>query len=75
MGGLVQEVRLESLVYLWSMRDNILTPAARLRPGDHVTLRLRSWADVAEQYEKVSRSEIDDPAIQLEEPSWGEFTK
>lgn len=64
---------LESLVYLESMRDNILTAAARLRPGDHVTLRLRPWADVSEQFEKINRSEIDDPAIQLEEPCWGEL--
>jgi alginate O-acetyltransferase complex protein AlgJ len=63
---------LESLVYMWSMRNSLLTPAARLRPGDQVTLRLRSWADVAEQYEKINRSEIDDPAVQLEEPCWGE---
>jgi alginate O-acetyltransferase complex protein AlgJ len=73
--GSRQEERVESLVYLWSMRDNILTPAARLRSGDHVTLRLRAWADVTEQYEKINRSEIDDLAVQLEEPAWGELNK
>ena len=66
---------LESLVYLESMRDNILTPAARFRPGDRVTLRLRPWADVADKYEKINRSEIDDPAVQLEEPCWGELVR
>jgi alginate O-acetyltransferase complex protein AlgJ len=65
---------LESLVYLESMRDNILTSAARFRPGDRVTLRLRPWTDVADRYEKINRSEIDDPSVQLEEPSWGEPT-
>jgi alginate O-acetyltransferase complex protein AlgJ len=64
---------LESLVYLESMRDNVLTAAARLRPGDRITLRLRAWSDVSERYEKINRSEIDDPAIQLEEPCWGEL--
>ncbi|MEY2558712.1 MAG: alginate O-acetyltransferase complex protein AlgJ [Verrucomicrobiota bacterium] len=63
----------ESLVYLWSMRDNVLTPAARLRRGDQVTLRLKPWADVAVQYEKINRSEVEDPAVQLEEPAWGEI--
>jgi hypothetical protein len=63
---------LESLVYLESMRDNVLTAAARLRPGDRVKLRLRPWTDVSDRYEKINRSEIDDPAVQLEEPSWGE---
>lgn len=62
----------ESLVYLESMRDNVLTPAARFRPGDRVTLRLRPWSDVSDRYEKINRSEIDDPSIQLEEPCWGE---
>jgi hypothetical protein len=70
-----QEEHLESLVYLWSMRDNLLTPAARLRPGDHVTLRLRPWADVAEQYEKINRSEVENLTVQLQEPCWGEIVR
>jgi alginate O-acetyltransferase complex protein AlgJ len=65
----------ESLVYLQSMRGNVLTPAARLRRGDQVTLRLRPWTDVADQYEKINRSEVEDPAVQLEEPCWGELVK
>jgi alginate O-acetyltransferase complex protein AlgJ len=69
------EMGSESLVYLWSMRDNALTPAARLRRGDQVTVRLRPWADVSEKHEKINRSEIDDPAVQLEEPCWGELVK
>jgi alginate O-acetyltransferase complex protein AlgJ len=64
---------LEAIVYAESMRDNVLTPAANLRPGDRVTLRLRPWSDVSDQYEKINRSEIDDPTIQLEEPCWGEL--
>lgn len=64
---------LEAVVYAESMRDNVLTAAARFRPGDRVTLRLRPWADVSDQYEKINRSEIDDPAVQLEEPCWGEI--
>jgi alginate O-acetyltransferase complex protein AlgJ len=66
---------LEALVYVESMRDNVLSPAARFRPGDRVTLRLRSWADVADKYEKINRSEIDDRAVQLEEPCWGEIVR
>ena len=68
-----QDEALESLVYLWSMRDNEPIAAARLRPGDHVSLRLRPWTDVSDHYEKINRSEIDDPAVQLEEPCWGEI--
>lgn len=64
---------MEAVVYAESMRDNVLTSAARLRPGDRVRLRLRPWSDVSDRYEKINRSEIDDPAVQLEEPCWGEF--
>jgi alginate O-acetyltransferase complex protein AlgJ len=69
-----ENAALEAIVYAESMRDNVLTPAARLRPGDRITLHLRPWTDVSDHYEKVNRSEIDDPAVQLEEPCWGEVT-
>ncbi len=63
----------QALVCTWSMRAQLWTPAARLRPGDHVKLRVRAWADVAAQYEKINRSELSDTALQLEEPVWAEF--
>jgi alginate O-acetyltransferase complex protein AlgJ len=66
---------LESLVYLESMHDNVQTAAAHLRPGDRVKLRLRAWTDVSDRYDKINRSEIDDPSVQLEEPCWGEVVK
>jgi alginate O-acetyltransferase complex protein AlgJ len=62
----------QAVVYLWSMRDNEWTSAARLRPGERVKLRLRPWSDVSAQYEKFNRTELDDSALQLEEPVWGE---
>jgi alginate O-acetyltransferase complex protein AlgJ len=65
----------QAIVYLQSMRDNVWTPAARLRPGDRVTLRVRAWSDVSSQYEQINRSEIDDPQSQLEEPIWGELLR
>jgi len=65
----------EAFIYAESMRDNVLTPIARLRAGDRVTLRLRPWSDVSDQYEKINRSEIEDPAVQLEEPCWGEVVR
>jgi len=73
--GRAENEALESLVYLESMHDNVLTAAARLRPGDRVNLRLRAWVDVSDRYEKINRSEIDDPAVQLEEPCWGEIVR
>ena len=62
----------QAVVYLWSMRDNEWTSAARLRPRESVKLRLRPWSDVSAQYEKFNRTELDDSALQLEEPVWGE---
>lgn len=64
---------LQSLVYLWSMRDNVWTKAARLRPGDRITVRLQPWADVSGQYEKINRSELDEQGVDLEEPVWGNY--
>ena len=64
---------LQALVCLWSMRDNVWTAAARLRFGDRVTVRLRTWTDVATQYEKINRSELDQESLQLQEPAWGEL--
>jgi hypothetical protein len=62
----------QAVVYVWSMRDNVWTSAARLRPGERVRLRLRPWSDVSAQYEKFNRTELDEQALQLEEPVWGE---
>lgn len=64
---------IDAIVYFFSMRDNLWTPAARLRPGDRVRARVRSWNDVAGDYEQINRSELDDPRLQLEEPVWGEL--
>jgi hypothetical protein len=75
IGGQEESAGLEAVVYAESMRDNALTPIARFRPGDRVTLRLRPWSEVSDHYEKINRSEIDDPAVQLEEPCWAELPK
>ena len=63
----------QAFVYLASMRDNVWTPAARLRPGETVTMRLRPWSDVAPRYERINRTELPDDATQLAEPCWGEL--
>ena len=73
--GREENTGLEAFVYAESIRDNVLTLVAGLRPGDRVMLRLRPWSDVSDRYEKINRSEIDDPAVQLEEPCWGEPVK
>ncbi len=63
----------EALVFLWSMRDNQWTPAAALRPGQSVRLRVQPWADVAAHVDGINRSELEDERLLLEEPCWGEL--
>ena len=65
----------DALVYMRSMTDHVWTAAARYRSGDPVELRLTAWSDVANRYEGINRSELDDAALQLAEPCWGEAVK
>lgn len=65
----------DAVVYMRSMTDNVWTAAARYRPGETVTLRLMAWFDVADRYEGINRTELDDAALQLAEPCWGEAVK
>ena len=65
----------DAMVYMRSMTDNVLTAAAQYRPGETVKLRLIAWSDVADRYEAINRSELDDPALQFAEPCWGEAVK
>lgn len=62
----------EAVVYTWSMRDNVATPAARYRPGDTVRLRLRPWADVADKYEAINNSLLEDDDAMMADPAWAE---
>jgi alginate O-acetyltransferase complex protein AlgJ len=62
----------EAVVFVWSMQDNVQTPAAGWRPGDTVALRLRPWDDLAGKYEAINRSELEDEELILAQPAWGE---
>jgi hypothetical protein len=59
-----------AVVYILTMAARALTPAARLRPGDRVTLRLTSWSDAEAKHGATNRGELDDPGLQLEEPNF-----
>lgn len=60
------------LVFTWSMKEQALTPAARLRTGERVEMWVRPWEDVAQDREKFQRSELDDPALLAEPVAWSE---
>jgi alginate O-acetyltransferase complex protein AlgJ len=55
----------EVVIYLWGMRDNRLTDAARYRPGHSVTLDLTPWEQAQERYGRFTRVELDDPDFRL----------
>jgi hypothetical protein len=61
-----------AVVYLSGMADNKLTEVAGWKAGEKVRIRLRSWDDVAAEYERLNRSELSDETLQLETPGWGE---
>ena len=62
----------DALVYFWSMQDNESTGASRYSVGDVIEVELVPWAAVADNLEGISRSEVDDPTVQLAEPWWGQ---
>lgn len=62
----------QALIYAWGMRDNTLTPFAKLRIGEKITMRLVDWDTVQGQYSSYRRSTLDDEMLELELPVWGE---
>jgi alginate O-acetyltransferase complex protein AlgJ len=63
----------QALVYLFSMTNNVLTRAAVLKAGDAVEIRLCPWSDVSAKYERINRTDLDDPELLAQEPCWGEI--
>ena len=53
------------VVYVWGMRDNRWTPAAQLRAGSEVSLRLTPWREAEKTVGRFARAELDDPDFEL----------
>ncbi len=68
----IQGGRGQAVVYLSGMAENKRTPASEWKTGQRVKVRLRAWDEVAAQYERLNRSELDNVELQLESPCWGE---
>lgn len=75
IGGIPDESATEAIVYLPTMQDHQLTPAAKLRPGDDVVLILTSWADAEPQYGGINRGELENENLLLEEPNFAKLAK
>jgi alginate O-acetyltransferase complex protein AlgJ len=57
----------EIVIFTLGMKDNRLTPAARLKPGDTLTLSLVPWTTVQQTYGRLNRIELPDPDFRLVE--------
>jgi hypothetical protein len=64
----------QALVYMMSMTNHVLAPAAALKAGDKVNLVLCPWTDVSAKYERINRTELDDPELLSQEPCWAELS-
>jgi alginate O-acetyltransferase complex protein AlgJ len=73
--GIVDVAGREAVVFVRTMVDYELTPAASWRPGQRVTLRLSPWADVDEEIQSMMRSELTEPELLFADPSWGEVVR
>ena len=62
----------EILVFLWGMRDNKWTASAGYRVGQAVTLSLRPWDEVMDQFGAYHRVEIEGEEVFALEPYWAE---
>jgi hypothetical protein len=61
------------LVAIMSMRKNVLTPAAQIRPGREIELRLRNYEEVDDPFQVsgLNSAELDSETA-YEIPVWGE---
>lgn len=62
----------EFVVFMWGMRDNKWTDAARYKDGQKVKLRVRQWTTVQGEYESYNRKELDNEDTWLLDVYWGE---
>jgi len=60
-----------ALIYTWGMRQNEWTPMAYARPGQILRMRVKSWYDMGEEYERINRGELEDEDLLLAPPCWG----
>lgn len=63
----------EALVYLRSMTDLKLTPAASLQVGQQVRVKVVDWSTVSRRYQLINRSEVPDPTLRRQPACWGEL--
>ena len=65
----------QTVVFVWGMRDNKLTPAASLKPGRVVKVAVQPWEKVEGKYGGYNRRELESDEAMSLDPYWGELQK
>lgn len=65
----------EAIVYLRSMIDGKLTPAAGLQIGQRVQVKVRDWSEVSRRYEFMNRSDLPEIELRSQPACWGELIR
>lgn len=60
----------QTIARILSMKNHVLTDAARLRPGMNISVNLIPFMDVEDQYGALNLSVPDNPDLLLLEPFW-----
>lgn len=63
----------EVIVYLRSMSEGKLTPAATLQIGQQVRMNVRDWSEVSRRFEFMNRSDLPEVELRAEPACWGEL--
>jgi len=66
----------QAAVYMWGMRKNVWTEAAKFRADQQVRVRLTSWDELVEKktgVDKINRGDLGE--VELEPICWGEVTQ
>lgn len=63
----------EALVYVFTMRDHRILPAAGLSPGQRVRMRLSNYGEKAGTLDAMNRGELEDVDVMLETPNFAEW--
>ena len=67
-----EDPRERIFVYVLGMQGNVWTPAARWAVGESIELRLVPWRDAPAEVRSLNRRDLDDDAMLLSDPWWGE---
>ncbi len=66
----------EGVVRVLALKDRKPLPIAAVKAGDRLTLRLTSWSEVADRFDKIMSGVLEDAQLEAEaDHYWGEIAK